>query len=89
MKKKKHLIGKDCEFYPCHENIEDCTFCFCPIYPCYIEKTGGKIIRNGDGTPTWDCSACTIIHKTSFVKPIKKIIKILIEKEVKGEQNDI
>lgn len=27
---------KGCQYFPCHEEskLEDCTYCFCPFYPC-------------------------------------------------------
>jgi len=53
-------INKGCIYYPCHERskLEDCTFCYCPIYPCEISERG-KWLENGK----WDCSNCTWIHE--------------------------
>ena len=37
---EKYLTGEivegpnlNCEFYPCHEHPQSCTFCYCPFYP--------------------------------------------------------
>ncbi|MBO6137791.1 MAG: metal-binding protein [Lachnospiraceae bacterium] len=56
--------NKDCEFYPCHKNIEhiNCLFCYCPFYfqescpgtPEYIEKNGRRIRV---------CTDCNFIHE--------------------------
>jgi precorrin-3B C17-methyltransferase len=55
-------INKACSAYPCHENLEDCTFCYCPKYPCKDTKLG-KYLENG----YWDCSNCTWPHQKERV----------------------
>jgi Zn-finger protein len=55
------MIKKDCPYYPCHEKLEDCTFCYCPIYPCKNEMLGKWLISKKK--KIWDCSDCTIVHK--------------------------
>ncbi|HCX89553.1 MAG: hypothetical protein COW04_13340 [Deltaproteobacteria bacterium CG12_big_fil_rev_8_21_14_0_65_43_10] len=49
-------------------NLEDCTFCYCPFYPCGEESTGGKWIRGA----IWSCEDCNWIHR-SEVKLRKNI----------------
>lgn len=73
-----------CKYYPCHEEtkLETCLFCYCPIYPCYINKTGGKTIDSTTGQKIWDCSDCTIVHNRKFVEKIKKYFFKQVEKEV-------
>lgn len=34
-----------CEYYPCHRHPQNCTFCYCPFYPCGEGSTGGKWIK--------------------------------------------
>nr|WP_269850484.1 cysteine-rich small domain-containing protein [Methanosarcina horonobensis] len=34
---------KTCEYYPCHFEGQNCTFCFCPFYPCENEKNRRKM----------------------------------------------
>jgi Zn-finger protein len=65
-----------CNYYPCHKELESCLFCYCPIYPCFINKTKGKLL---DGK-NWDCSECTIIHNKKLVEKIQKYIKKEVEK---------
>ena len=69
-------INKACNYYPCHKNLEDCTFCNCPFYVCG-NKRRGKYITNSEGKLVWDCSQCEWIHKRSTVDRIfKEINKI-------------
>lgn len=61
---------KTCEYYPCHFEGQNCTFCFCPFYPCENEKTGGKWIQNSRGGRVWSCVDCHIVHKTEIARQI-------------------
>ena len=73
---KGELLGIDrsCKYYPCHHgDLEDCTFCFCPFYPCGDESTGGKWIK---GT-TWSCEDCSWIHRTGVASRVLREIKRL------------
>ena len=54
--------NKACKYYPCHKNLEDCTFCNCPFYACG-NKRRGKYITNVEGKLIWDCSKCTWINE--------------------------
>jgi len=75
--------GKECKFYPCHDKLEDCTFCYCPIYPCKIPETGGKFIKTGlSNKEIWDCTQCTIVHDKSFVDNVKNYMKKLIKEQL-------
>jgi Zn-finger protein len=80
--------GKDCNYYPCHDGIIEeeyqCEFCFCPIYPCNIEKTGGKIISGRDGSQIWDCSDCIIVHEKENFNKIKKGLHNIIQEISNG-----
>ena len=59
----KFFANRDCQYYPCHEGLDDmnCLFCYCPFFlsetcpgkPTYWEKDGA-IIK--------DCSACVFPH---------------------------
>ena len=54
---------RDCEYYPCHFEGQDCTFCFCPFYPCGDTRTGGRYVESSTGRTVWSCVGCTIIHE--------------------------
>jgi precorrin-3B C17-methyltransferase len=72
-----YRLNKACSFYPCHENLEDCTFCYCPFYACGNLKRG-RYIKDANGKEVWDCSKCEWIHKKAVVNRIfaeaKKIL---------------
>lgn len=68
---KKNRINKACSAYPCHENLEDCTFCYCPLYPCYDTSKGTLIIHNN----TWDCTNCTWPHEKERVDKLFQFLK--------------
>jgi threonine-phosphate decarboxylase len=71
----------ECEYYPCHFEGQDCTFCFCPLYPCENEKTGGEFVQKSTGGMVWSCAKCEIIHKG---KTAEKVLKALMEgREIK------
>lgn len=77
--KRKKITGLDrkCEFIPCYDGLEDCTFCYCPFYPCYQDNTGGcekESFRTS--LLVWMCSSCNLPHKTENAK---KILEGLIE----------
>ncbi|HID17437.1 TPA: hypothetical protein EYP26_03995 [Candidatus Bathyarchaeota archaeon] len=69
------LRGPDvsCEYYPCHFPGQDCTWCFCPFYPCGDPSAGGKTKRLG-GTRrlVWDCSRCSWIHEPKVAMEVLK-----------------
>lgn len=68
--------NRECEYYPCHEGIENinCMFCYCPLYskqkclgnPAYIEHEGKRIK---------DCSGCTLPHKPENYDAIMKLLQ--------------
>lgn len=80
---RKEFLEKapsDCKYYPCHLPGHDCTFCFCPFYPCLDAKTGGRyVISKKTGRDVWSCKKCDWIHKkdvsVSVLSELKKISK--------------
>ena len=79
----------DCEYYPCHLEGQDCTFCFCPFYPCENTKTGGEILQRSTGGTVWSCAGCDLIHNGDIAdkvlkelmcgKKIKDVWKLVVE----------
>ncbi|MCL2550044.1 MAG: aminotransferase class I/II-fold pyridoxal phosphate-dependent enzyme [Methanimicrococcus sp.] len=57
-----------CEYYPCHFSGQDCTFCYCPFYPCGDDRGGGKCIQSSKGGQVWSCAGCYIPHIPSVVE---------------------
>jgi len=72
----------NCERYPCHfpdqdgTIYQDCTFCFCPFYPCFEQQTGGRF---EDGM--WSCKRCTVIHR-------KDVAEMVLDSLMQGEALD-
>jgi Zn-finger protein len=79
----------DCEYYPCHLEGQDCTFCFCPFYPCENTRTGGEVLHRSTGGTVWSCARCDLIHDGIIAdkvlkelmggKKIKDIWKLVVE----------
>ncbi|MFX1317362.1 MAG: cysteine-rich small domain-containing protein [Promethearchaeota archaeon] len=72
---KKELLGKNklCKFLPCHEGLEDCTFCFCPFYPCEDESTSGRyIVSKKSDKKVWSCINCIFPNLKENVQEILK-----------------
>ena len=52
----------NCEYYPCHHFPgQDCTNCFCPLYPCK-DLDLGKYVRTKRGKRFWTCIDCRLVH---------------------------
>ncbi len=64
----------DCQYYPCHFKGQDCTFCFCPFYPCENTKTGGELIQRPAGGSVWSCAGCIIIHRADVAENVLKAL---------------
>jgi len=64
--------NKKCAYFPCHSNLEDCTFCFCPLYPCEDVSRGGYWLISDkiEGGKVWACEKCVWIHTKENVKNI-------------------
>ena len=68
--------NRSCDYYPCHFEGQDCTFCFCPFYPCEDESLGSFLIGKR-GNRIWNCTDCLLIHRTEVCKFIASEIKRL------------
>jgi Zn-finger protein len=78
--KYKFIQHKECEFFPCHTDIDpeelNCLFCYCPLYPLQ-DKCGGNPTFLEDGTK--DCSLCSVTHKkdSGYAHVMSKIDQVL------------
>ncbi len=70
--------GRECEYYPCHFEGQDCTWCFCPFYPCLDERTGGKYVTGRrTGKEVWSCKGCRWVHEAGTAREMREeILKI-------------
>jgi Zn-finger protein len=79
----KHFKNEECEYFPCHSGLDNqvynCKFCFCPLYP--YSDCGGKfsVISNEHGCSIKDCSECLLPHKDADY-----VINFLIRKNNGG-----
>ncbi|HOI71984.1 MAG TPA: precorrin-3B C(17)-methyltransferase [Methanobacterium sp.] len=65
-----------CEYYPCHHHPQNCTFCYCPFYPCADPSTGGRWIKEKG---VWSCEGCTWIHEDKTVQCIQAKLPSIVE----------
>ena len=78
----------ECEYYPCHEDGQSCTFCYCPFYPCGDSSTGGKWIKDKG---VWSCEDCTWIHKDEVVNCIMEKFPEIVKEvdDLKKRKKDL
>jgi len=67
-------INRHCLYFPCHVSLEDCTFCYCPFYPCKDGRFGKSVITK-KGRKIWSCEDCNWIHKRKVVDDIFRVIR--------------
>jgi Zn-finger protein len=75
---KKTGPNKSCEYYPCHHEGQDCTWCFCPFYPCGDGRTGGKVVKSKKtGRDVWSCIDCIWIHEGDVARRVMEELEKL------------
>ncbi|MCX9012028.1 MAG: threonine-phosphate decarboxylase CobD [Candidatus Methanoperedens sp.] len=72
----------NCEYYPCHFEGQDCTFCFCPFYPCENKRTGGEFVQRPAGGSVWSCAKCSLIHEGEVAE---RVLEALMKGRKIGE----
>lgn len=65
-------LDRNCKAYPCHANLEDCSWCYCPFYPCQDESLGNWI-----RAATWSCENCEWIHRQDVAGEVMNELKNL------------
>ncbi len=76
--KAGRVLGENraCKYYPCHFDGQDCTWCFCPFYPCKEKSTGGEWVKSGSGV-VWSCQNCWWVHQPEVARQIlEELLKI-------------
>jgi adenosylcobyric acid synthase len=67
-----------CEYYPCHFEGQDCTFCYCPFYPCEDTSTGGRwVISRRSNRRVWSCKYCYWIHRSDAAARVSEELEKL------------
>lgn len=64
-----------CSYFPCHEDLEDCTFCYCPFYPCLDKKLGKSVSSLRFKEEVWSCQDCNWMHQAAVVDEIFSFIR--------------
>ena len=67
--------GRECRYYPCHFEGQDCRFCFCPFYPCGDTRTGGRWIISSRGRRVWSCKNCHWIHRPGVAERLEEELR--------------
>lgn len=64
MERYKFFQNRACEFFPCHQGLDEaefnCLFCYCPLYALGME-CGGQPRYTPEGIK--DCSGCIRPHR--------------------------
>jgi len=62
---RRGLIGAntECAHFPCHHPGQNCTFCFCPLYPCLDPQLGEYVTSKRTGGKVWSCQSCLWVHR--------------------------
>ncbi len=68
-------INSSCAYFPCHSGLEDCTFCYCPFYPCLNSKLGEYVFFKKNHQRIWSCKDCSWVHQKNIVDKILKSIR--------------
>ena len=74
-------LDYDCEYLPCHKELEACDFCYCPFYPCADGLTGGEWIKEKN---VWSCQHCDWIHLEEPCQAVRKGLEDILE-----DKNDL
>ncbi len=76
-RQKTVVIGRDdsCKYYPCHVEGQDCTWCYCPFYPCEDDRTGGRRKSSSrTGKEVWTCIDCTWVHGKEVAQDLAEAV---------------
>ena len=55
--------NESCAYHPCHYQGQDCTYCFCPFYPCQDPQLGQFVTSSRTGQHVWSCVDCHLMHR--------------------------
>lgn len=58
-----------CDYNCCHFEGQNCSFCYCPFYPCNDERFGNTIHTEKKGD-IWSCEYCLLCHRDFFVEDV-------------------
>ena len=73
----RYFANRDCQYYPCHKEIEDmnCLFCYCPLYS--LEHCPGNFkYLEINGKAIKECTDCTFPHRAENYDTIIKFLTV-------------
>ena len=70
------IIGgnHECPYFPCHHPDQDCTFCYCPLYPCEDTVLGEFVTSGRTGGKVWSCQKCMWMHRGDVASSLMVIM---------------
>ncbi len=76
----KFIQNIECEYFPCHKNIDienfNCLFCYCPLY-ALGDGCGGNPTYTSNGVKS--CMECEVVHhKSSGYEHVQNKMKNVI-----------
>ena len=57
-----------CPYHPSHYKGQNCSFCYCPFYPCNDTDLGRLVPSKRNGREILDCSQCLFCHSNRVVE---------------------
>ena len=67
--------NRECPYHPSHFKGQNCTFCYCPFYPCNDKRYGFDLYRKKFDDYVWDCKDCLMIHDQDVGRHVMARIK--------------
>lgn len=87
MEHYKFSQNRKCEFFPCHEGVNDeefsCLFCYCPLY-ALGDQCGGSFSYLESGIK--DCSRCVRPHRRENYDQIMAKMGAILELAKKKQE---
>ena len=89
MKHYQFFQNRECEYFPCHKDVEEkdfnCLFCYCPLYTLG-ENCGGNFIYTETGVKS--CVNCNFPHKrenfSALIKRFPELCSLAARREDKA-----
>ena len=89
MKHYQFFQNRECEYFPCHKDVEEkdfnCLFCYCPLYTLG-EECGGNFIYTETGVKS--CVNCNFPHKrenfSALIKRFPELCSLAARREDKA-----
>ncbi len=75
----RFFANTECEYYPCHRDVEgnfNCLFCYCPLY-ALGDQCGGRFEYLPSGVKS--CAGCTVPHGEDGYDRIMSRIGLITE----------